>query len=286
MYNGKELVNSLIYLGIVVFLPFIFSFFSIFTLLFKREKKSLEALSISYLFGIFFSLGALSSLLFIVTTQDLAFGWATTLNIKASELSGFLNAIAIWKSFCSSCIVDEHLAKISEFIRLGGAISKEQIKNAKELGSWWKFLAMAIVTYGILFRAILYLIVKFVNKEQKVNIISDKNEESLEEISSEYNNKITQNELKNRVFRVIPYYTNIPAILKNTPDAKDIVVVVKSWEPPILDFFDFLEELQNENKNAKISIFLSGLNGKADKENIDIWLRKLNELRLNYEIIV
>jgi len=286
IYSGKELVNSLIYLGVVVFLPFIFSFFSIFTLIFKREQKSLEALGISYLFGVFFSLGALASLLFIVTTQDLAFGWATTLDIKANELSNFLNVIAIWKSFCSSCVVDEHLAKISEFIRLGGTISKEQIANAKELGSWWKFLAMAILTYGVIFRGLLYIVVKLLTKEQKVKIISDKNEENLEEISSEYSNKITQDELKNRAFRVVPYYINIPKNLKSSLDAKDIVVVVKSWEPPILDFFDFLEELKESNKSVKISIFLMGLDGKVKEEDIDIWVRKLNELNLNYEIVV
>lgn len=270
----------------VVFLPFIFSLFSIFGLIFKREQKSLEALSISYLFGIFFSTGALSSLLFIVTTQDLAFGWATTLDIKASELSSFLNAIAIWKSFCSSCIVDEHLAKISEFIRLGGAVSKEQIKNAKELGSWWKYLSMAILTYGVIFRGLLYLTVKLLTKEQRVKITSDKNEEKLEDIPNSYDNKIALKDLNNRLYRVVSYYTDAPDTLKDTPDAKDIVVVVKSWEPPILDFFDFLEELKDTNKDAKISIYLAGLNGKAKEQDVDIWIKKLNELKLNYEVIL
>jgi len=286
MYSGKELVNSLIYFAVIVVIPFIFSLFSIFTLIFKREQKAQEALKISYLFGVFFSLGALASLLFIVTTQDLAFGWASTLNIKASELSSFLNTIAIWKSFCSSCIVDEHLAKISEFIRLGGSVSKEQIANAKELGSWWKFLALAIFTYGVIFRAILYLIVAILTKEQKIEIISDENIEQLDDISNKYTNKIELDELNKREYKTLSYYTDIPNYLKNSKDAKDIVVVVKSWEPPILDFFDYLEELQDENKGAKISIYLLGLNKRAKDEDIEIWLKKLNELKLNYEVIV
>jgi hypothetical protein len=282
VYSGKELVNSLIYLSLVVIIPFLFSLFWIISLF----KKVNETILLSYLFGLFFSIGALISLLFIVTTQDLAFGWATTLNIKPKELSNALNYIAIWKDICSSCIVDEHLAKISNFIRLGEAVSKEQIKNAKELGSWWKFLAMAILTYGVLFRAVLLVIAKMLSNRKKVKIVSEKNQEVLEDYSSSYANKITQQELNKKEYKTVGYYINIPPYLKNNNKAKDIVVVVKSWEPPILDFFDYLDELKEQNKDAKISIFLAGLNGKAKDEDVDIWLKKLNELKLDYEVVV
>ena len=271
----------------MVVLPFIFSLFSIFTLFYKRDKNELEALKYSYLFGTFFSIGALVSLLFNVTTQDLAFGWATTLDIKASELSNFLNSLAIWKIFCSECTIDEHLANISKFVRLGsGGVSKDKIAYANELGSWWKFLALSIVFYGIIFRGALYLIVKyFSSKESSIKIESEKNRESLEEISNEYSNISSIDETKSREFRVIPYHIDIPKNLEPSENAKDILVVVKSWEPPILDFFDYLEELEEENSGSKIAIYLAGLKGRAKDEDIDIWKRKLNELNLNYELI-
>ncbi len=286
IYNGNELVNSLIYLALVVALPFVFSLLSIFSLLFKKDAKSKEALGLSYLFGTFFSIGALLSLLFIVTTQDIAFGWATTLDIKPNELSSTLSAIAIWKSICSSCVVDKHLADVSQFIRLGGAVSAEQIKNAKELGSWWKFLAIAIATYGVVFRGLLFIITKLFSSKKEVKIVSQENQESLREFSKNYANKTTLQELNSRAYRAIGYHINIPQSLNNQEQASDIVVAVKSWEPPILDFFDYIQELKEKNTNSKISIYLAGLKGNATSEDIDIWLKKLNELKLNYEVVV
>jgi len=280
IYNGKELVNALIYFAIIVVLPFFFSLLSIIGLIFR---KNLELLELSYLFGVFFSVGALVSLLFMVTTQDIAFGWATTLNIKPQSLSSFLNTIALWKGICNSCVVDEHLSLISQFVRLGGKIEASKITYAKELGAWWKFLAFAIVTYGIIFRSLLFIIVKIL-KPKTIKIVSQKNQEKLDEASLQYNNKIDAKELKSREFRVFKYYCDCN--LKSSSNAKDIVVCVKSWEPPILDFFDYLEELQARNKDAKISIFLTGLNDKVKQKDIEIWQRKLNELNLNYEVIV
>ncbi len=283
-YSGKKLVNSLIYLAIVVFIPFIFSTLSLFTLFFKRKKYKLESLKISYIFGIFFSIGAISSLLFLVVTQDLAFGWATTLDIKPSELSNLLDKIAIWKNFCPKCIVDEKLVELSQFTRLGGAITKEQIHNAKELGNWWRYIAMAILFYGVLYRAILLFIAKILQKEKTLKIVSDKNQERIDEFSSEYKNRISLQDLKSREFKAIGYYIDVPKELNSIDESDNLVVVVKSWEPPIMDFFDYLEELKKEYK--KITIYLVGLKGKANKSDVDIWLRKLNELNLDYEVAI
>ena len=68
--------------------------------------------------------------------------------------------------------------------------------------------------------------------------------------------------------------------------AKDIAIVVKSWEPPIMDFFDFAKELEEQNRDSKIVIYLLSLNGKAKSEDIDIWSKKIKELNLDYEVAV
>ncbi len=286
-FNGKELVNALIYMGVVVVIPFFFSLISAIRLIFVKSKLEVEGFKISFLSGVFFSVGALISLLFIVTTSDIAFGWATTLNIKPQILANSLNTLALWQPICNSCIISEHLAQISQFNRLGGAVTKEQITLAKELGSWWRYLALLILVYGVIFRAILYTIATFIFRENKINFTSEKNQEILEPISENYQNKINSNLLENREFKLIGYYLDIDNLnLKSNSNAKDIVVAIKSWEPPILDFFDYLEELQEENRGSKISIYLVGLNGKAKDEDVKIWQRKLNELKLNYEVIV
>jgi len=290
LYSGKELVNLFVYLAFVVIIPALLSIFTFVSYLFFRGNElKAKSIKLSMLGGVFYSLGALISLILTISTKDIAFGWATTLNINSTTLKSILDSVAIWKSFCSSCVASNDLIEISRYNRLGSSVSKEQIEHALMLGQWWKFLAMSIVVYGIFLRAFFYLLTVFISKksEAKIVIASDKNRDSISQIDATYDKKISINELKNREFRLIGYHIDTSNLnLTNSKDAKDIVVVVKSWEPPILDFFDYLEELQEQNPNSKITIYLVGLNGKAIKQDIDIWIRKIKELKQNYEVVV
>ncbi len=287
LYSGKELVNSLIYLGVIVLLPFLLSLAAAIKVLFIKNRDLLEGFKISFLSGVFFSLGALLSLLFTIITSDIAFGWATTLDVKPNGLSSFLNSLAIWKVLCKSCIVSEHLGTISQFSRLGGSVDKSLISNAKELGAWWRYLAFAILTYGVAFRAIFYLFTSNLINKKKLKIVAQNNSEIIKEIDSQYKNRVSLEQIKRENFRVVSYYIDSKHLkLKGSSEAKNIVVAVKSWEPPILDFFDYLDELKEDNPSSKISIYLVGLSEKAQEEDAKIWQRKLNELNLNYEVIV
>jgi len=285
LYSGKELVNIFIYFTFIVLIPAMLSLFSFFAYFFARSGTKIEALKLSLLGGTLFSLGALISLVLTITTKDIAFGWATTLNIDTMALKSLLDKIAIWKSFCSSCAPSQELIELSRYNRLGSAVNKEQVANALTLGQWWKFLALSIVVYGVLLRGLLLSIATFLSRnfKGKIEFDSATKEESFEQIDNSYANISKLKSLQDRDFRLIGYhYDTSKLALKSNPEAKDIVLAVKSWEPPIMDFFDYLEEL----KANKISILLIGLNGKARQEDIDIWTRKLNELNLNYEVIV
>ena len=284
LYSGKELVNVLIYFTFVIALPALLSISSFLLFLIKKDYAKLQALRLSLLSGVFFSFGALSSLLLTVITQDIAFGWSTTLNIDAKSLKSILDKIAFWSQICSSCAVDEKLIELSRFTRLGSAITKEQISNAILLGQWWKFLAMSILVYGIFLRGLLYLL-SFTFKKSKITITSNIKKDDFK--PQEQKAKVLNSSSLRGDFRVIPY--NLDSFNINLPhnkDAKDIVIVVKSWEPPILDFFDFAKELEEQNSNSKIIIYLLGLNGKAKSEDIDIWSQKIKELNLDYEVAV
>lgn len=284
LYSGKELVNVLIYFTFVIAIPAFVSIGSFLLFLIKKDYSKVQALRLSLLSGVFFSFGALSSLVLTITTQDIAFGWSTTLNIDAKSLKSILEKIAFWGSFCSSCTIDEKLIELSRYTRLGVGVTKEQISNAILLGQWWKFLAMSILVYGIFLRGLLYLLT-FIFKEYKIAITSNIQKEEFK-AQSQKAKIVNSNTLKGK-FRVVPYnIDNFNIDLPSNDDAKDIAIVVKSWEPPIMDFFDFAKELQEENKNSKIVIYLLGLNGKAKSEDIDIWSKKIKELNLNYEVVV
>ncbi len=284
LYSGKELVNLLVYFTFIVLLPALFSIFSFVSFLIsKKGEKEILAFKLSSFSGIFFSLGALFSLILTVATKDIAFGWATTLNIDASALKAALDKIALWKPFCSSCVPDARLIEISRFNRLGGAVSKEQIQNALLLGQWWKFLAFSILVYGVLLRTLFYLISLFF-KSKKIEFVSSIESENFKPVTADYKNIADLDELKNEKFKLIGYHFDTSKLnLQSDESAKNIVVAVKSWEVPIMDFFDFLEE-QKEQNSGSVAILLAGLNGRADKKDADIWLRKLKELNLNYKV--
>ena len=277
-YSGKNLVNVLYFLFFIVFLPFLVSLFS---LIFKRAYKN------SSLAGLLFSIGAFFGLIITITTQDIAFGWATTLNISPKEFHKILSAIAIWKWFCSSCIPSVELIEISKISRLGHMVSQEQIKNAALLGQWWKFLAMSLLVYGILWRLLIYLISLIVKpKPINIDIIAKNEEPKFEDIDTSYQNITDFNDLKQREFKLISYNVDTKALnLQSNPEAKDIVVAVRAYEPPLLEFFDELEEILQSAK-GRVSLLLVGLNGKPKQENIDIWIKKIKELGLNLEVIV
>ncbi len=284
LYSGKELVNALVYLLFVAIIPALFSLSSIIAFAIKRDYSKLAALRLSMLSGVFFSFGALASLLITITTQDIAFGWSTTLDISSKTLKSILDIIGFWSSFCNSCNLDINLIELSRFNRLGSSVTKEQIQNAIALGQWWRFLAIAILVYGVGFRAFLYLLT-FAFKKPNIEISSNIQKDNF--TPNQQSTTIVESKSIENTFRVIPYHIdNINIDLPNNPNSNNIAVAVKSWEPPILDFFDYLEELQEQYPKAKISIYLVGLNGKATKEDTQIWSRKVKELNLNYEVIV
>jgi len=222
------------------------------------------------------------ALVITVVTRDLAFGWATTLDISAKEFYNFLSFFAFWKFFCKECVPSLELVELSRFARLGGGVTKEQIQSATKLGQWWKFLAMSLLFYGVVFRTVIYLI-SLKLKPKKIEFVSNKSEPEFKQIDNTYDNKSNISSLEGRDFHLIGYYVDPNSLnIKSNPKANEIVIAVKSYEPPILDFFDYLDEILEENKDKKISLLMIGVGQKADKKDVDVWIRKLKELDYDF----
>jgi hypothetical protein len=72
--------------------------------------------------------------------------------------------------------------------------------------------------------------------------------------------------------------------LRTAIDEPAIIIAVKSWEPPLLDFLDFLEALRTAlGPERLITIIPISLNHKhdlapADPNNLDVWRKKLQSL--------
>jgi hypothetical protein len=62
----------------------------------------------------------------------------------------------------------------------------------------------------------------------------------------------------------------------------EVILYVKSWEPPTMDFVDFLEELISNNSVQEIQIYPLGTIGRnyeSDEREISIWKRKIQGLK-------
>jgi hypothetical protein len=195
-YSGKEPVNLIYFLVMVVFVPLVTMSFSLlamlranrarnllvhlspaywmekFVALFSREyAQKLSSLKInplllnwmvikrSQLLALTFSLGLLTALLGVVATKDVAFAWSTTLDLSDSEFYAFVHTLAFpWRSWLPSAVPSLELVSQSHYFRLGGKVSETMVSHAALLGTWWKFLAMSTLFYAVLLRTLLLLL--------------------------------------------------------------------------------------------------------------------------------
>ncbi len=112
------------------------------------------------LFGIGFNLGALSATLLRITCVDLAFGWQSTLEFgpyTAYSIVRFLAAPWAWLLPQGAGFPDAAQIEGSRMIL------KEGIYHlaTKDLVSWWPFLCMCMLVYGLLPRIGLFVLGRF-----------------------------------------------------------------------------------------------------------------------------
>lgn len=100
--------------------------------------------------------GILAATLFRILTSDIAFGWQSTVQFSAPALHGLVSAVAIpWSGFFPEDVGHPSLAAIEgSRIILKDGISHLTTEN---LVSWWPFLVLCLLVYGLLPRVLLYL---------------------------------------------------------------------------------------------------------------------------------
>ena len=195
-YNGKEPVNVIYFMAMVIFLPLFtmlltamammrasstqsvlvhlspaFWMEKILSLLPAKTGEEIQAMKInplltnwviikrSQMIALFFSFGLLIALLGGVVTKDIAFAWSTTLHITPETFHEFLTTVAFpWKDLAPSAVPTMELIEQSQYFRLGDRLSEEMIAHASELGEWWRFLAFSTVFYAISLRLFMFLL--------------------------------------------------------------------------------------------------------------------------------
>lgn len=115
---------------------------------------------IAQVFGIGFNLGILGATLLRVFTSDLAFGWQSTVQFVPQIVHRIVQVIAIpWSWFLSPPVAYPTLEQIegSRMVLKSGIYSL----STPDLVSWWPFLCLAVVVYGLFPRVVLLIAAVF-----------------------------------------------------------------------------------------------------------------------------
>lgn len=110
--------------------------------------------------GIGFNAGALGATLLKVTGSDMAFGWQSTLHVSANTVSSIVQALALpWSWFIPAGTAFPDPAQIqgSRLVLKDGIL----LLTTPDLVSWWPFLSLALLFYGLIPRLILFLAGRF-----------------------------------------------------------------------------------------------------------------------------
>ena len=191
-YSGKEPVNVLYFMAMVIVLPLFSMLLSLIAILRVRHRGEVlvhlspafwmeKILSIvsknksqetvidpvlanwivikrSQMLALVFSFGLLLALVATVVSKDIAFSWSTTLQIDAKTFYDFLYAVSLpWRELSASGVPSLELIEQSHYFRLGNSLDKTMIQHPALLGEWWKFLAWATLFYALFLRLLLLL---------------------------------------------------------------------------------------------------------------------------------
>ena len=191
-YSGKEPVNVLYFMAMVIILPLFSMLLSLIAMVRVRHanevlvhlspafwmekilsllsKKKVEETVIdpvlanwivikrSQMLALLFSFGLLLALVVTVVSKDIAFSWSTTLHIDAKTFYDFLYAVSLpWRELCVSGVPSLELIEQSHYFRLGNSLDKTMIEHPALLGEWWKFLALATLFYALFLRLLLLM---------------------------------------------------------------------------------------------------------------------------------
>lgn len=130
------------------------------------------------LFGLGFNMGLLVTTMVKVITTDLAFGWQSTLQLSSEKLYSLVQIVALpWSWLLPKELSYPSLTEI-EGSRI---ILKDTIYDllTKDLTSWWPFLILCLLCYGLLPRLLLLIFGLVMEKHSHKKVLKSNHLESI-----------------------------------------------------------------------------------------------------------
>lgn len=111
---------------------------------------------LAQVFGVAFNLGVLGATLLKVLGSDIAFGWQSTVQFSSEAVFDIIRIIALpWSWFVPAGVSHPSLSQVQG----SHMILKEGVYHlaTTDLVSWWPFLCLSVLFYGLLPRTILLM---------------------------------------------------------------------------------------------------------------------------------
>ena len=220
---------------------------------------------LSQLLTLSLGLGCLIAFFLVLLLNDVSFVWRSTV-LEAADLFPVLNFLALPWVFWNDAQPSLMLLERSQDFRLGG-----QTSNSETLGQWWKYAFAAQLTYNLLPRSLMLLISRSLYRARQASALDTTQDK---DGPRQVQNHVTgQGKLAPVVdnlttpFSVVnwaapaPYpeeylekFVGSPLIVRDRmtviarpeevgQDDSKLVILVKSWEPPMGELKDFMTSM-------------------------------------------
>lgn len=299
----------------------------------------------SQLLALTFQLAALVACLVLVVFTDLAFGWSTTLTTgdaaaDARRVHAITSALARpWSWAIDDAQPSLALIEDSRYFRVAaGPVSPAE---AARLGGWWRFVALMLVVYGVLPRAITFAVahacwraaargallagpgfsavLRRIHRAQieSAAVEPEASADALAAPAAEppstavsrtaaalhtvinWSGVPVPTETLARIFAPAPVAEAGGAATVGDDlalaqriaagvgrDGGDVLILVKAWEPPLMEFIDFLGVLRGALSKGSTLIFVLPVGLGDDRElpaaapaQLKVWRDKLATVR-------
>ncbi len=267
-----------------------------------------QMLSWSQSMALAFNLAATCGALQLIVFSDLGFGWSTTLQVEADDMHGLTEALAWpWQTVWADAVPPTELVAATQTYR---AENFELGVAAEDSARWWPFLVMCMIVYGVLPRFVTLAMTRWRLQKAVVRAVAttpgaDRVLDRMTAAVVETRAADHESEATDRVAAtpaaapsaevgcVIRWAeadydgeafdagggrsladdrATIAAAAAN-PGDRPVLVRVKAWEPPVLEFLDFLIDLRQALGDGRaIEVQPIGAGDRA------VWQKKIASL--------
>jgi len=276
-----------------------------------------QVLSFSQLFSVGFFAGALVMLMVLVAVTDLAFGWSTTLRLDAAEVhSWFVLLSAPWSGFWPDAAPSLSLVETSRYFRLEGDMGEVR---AARLGEWWPFVLMVLLVWGLAPRVAMLGLCSWrvasasrelLREHSEVTALLDRMATPALALGEDVHTSVPEAGARGEVAalhnvddaRIVVWNEAVAAAgkplrlgsLLNDSELRAaisgmeqavprVLVLVKAWEPPMLEVLDMLQLLRRHlGEASSILVTPVGLPEQSftpAAEDVDIWSAAVAKLK-------